>query len=75
MKTVDDFVTLLRDELALPVTADDLGRELDSVESWDSVHLLALCTVLERETGRSLPLADVLEAASLKDVYLLAVAP
>ncbi|MFE9860088.1 MULTISPECIES: acyl carrier protein [unclassified Streptomyces] len=75
MKTVDDFVTLLRDELALPVTADDLGRELDTVESWDSVHLLALCTVLERETGRSLPLADVLEAASLKDVYLLAVAP
>ncbi|MGW6206665.1 phosphopantetheine-binding protein [Streptomyces sp. NPDC055089] len=75
MKTVDDFVTLLRDELALPVTADDLGRNLDAVESWDSVHLLALCTVLERETGRSLPLADVLEAASLKDVYLLAVAP
>ncbi|MBW5248116.1 acyl carrier protein [Streptomyces poriferorum] len=75
MKTVDDFVTLLRDELALPVTADDLGRGLDTVESWDSVHLLALCTVLERETGRSLPLADVLEASSLKDVYLLAVAP
>ncbi|MER6118483.1 acyl carrier protein [Streptomyces sp. NPDC001743] len=75
MKTVDDFVTLLRDELALSVTADDLGRGLDTVESWDSVHLLALCTALERETGRSLPLADVLEAASLKDVYLLAVAP
>ncbi|MGX1676053.1 acyl carrier protein [Streptomyces sp. NPDC055400] len=75
MKTVDDFVTLLRDELALPVTADDLERGLDTVESWDSVHLLALCTVLERETGRSLPLADVLEATRLKDVYLLAVAP
>ncbi|MCM3922995.1 acyl carrier protein [Frankia sp. AiPs1] len=73
MRTVEDFVTLLRDELALPVTADDLGRDLDTVESWDSVHLLALCTILERETGRSLPFAAVLEAPSLDAVYRLAV--
>jgi aryl carrier-like protein len=72
MISVDEFVTLLRDELALPVTADDLDRGLDSVEAWDSVHLLALCTVLERETGRSLPFAEVLKAPNLAEVYRLA---
>lgn len=75
MKTVDDFVLLLRDELALSVRAEDLGHSLDTVESWDSVHLLALCTALERETGRTLSLADVLEAPSLEALYRLAVAP
>ncbi|MEU8516727.1 acyl carrier protein [Kitasatospora sp. NPDC059722] len=73
MRTIDDFVTLLRDELALPVSAEDLGRDLDTVEEWDSVHLLALCTLLERETGRSLRLSEVLEAPSLEAVYRLAV--
>ncbi|MEU3555189.1 phosphopantetheine-binding protein [Streptomyces fragilis] len=75
MKTVEDYVELLRDELALPVTAEDLGRPLDAVAAWDSVHLLTLCTLLERETGRPLSLADVLEAPSLEAVYRLAVAP
>ncbi|MFE5208767.1 phosphopantetheine-binding protein [Streptomyces sp. NPDC056600] len=75
MKTVEDYVDLLRDELALPVTAEDLGRPLDAVAAWDSVHLLTLCTLLERETGRPLSLADVLEAPSLEAVYRLAVAP
>ncbi|MFD9727305.1 phosphopantetheine-binding protein [Streptomyces sp. NPDC059072] len=75
MKTVEDFVLLLQDELALSVSAEELGRSLDTVESWDSVHLLALCTALERETGRALSLADVLEAPSLEALYRLAVAP
>lgn len=75
MRTVEDYLALLTDELALPVTAEDLGRPLDAVAAWDSVHLLTLCTVLERETGRPLSLADVLEAPSLEAVYRLAVAP
>ncbi|MGW1752485.1 acyl carrier protein [Streptomyces sp. NPDC002092] len=74
MKTVEDFLVLLHDELALSVTVEDLGRSLDTVESWDSVHLLTLCTLLERETGRPLSLADVLEAPSLEAVYRMAVA-
>jgi hypothetical protein len=75
VRTVEDYLALLTDELALPVTAEDLGRPLDAVAAWDSVHLLTLCTVLERETGRPLSLADVLEAPSLEAVYRLAVAP
>ncbi|WP_066363836.1 acyl carrier protein [Herbidospora mongoliensis] len=72
MITVEEYVALLRDQLALPVTEEDLGRSLDTVDAWDSVHLLTLCTLLERETGRPLPFARVLEAPSLAAVYELA---
>lgn len=74
MNTIDELVSLLRDEMGLPVTGEDTTRHLDDVEGWDSVHLLWLMTLLERRTGRSLPLADVLAAQSLQDIYTLAVA-
>lgn len=75
MKTIDDFVTVVRDELGLAVTNDDVSQPLDQVDGWDSVHLLTLATVLEQRTGRSLVLPDVLEAGTLEEIYLLAVRP
>jgi acyl carrier protein len=74
VNTIDDFITLLRDEMGMPVSAGDAALSLDQVAGWDSVHVLSLLSVLERRTGRSLPLADVLEAGSLEDIYRLAVA-
>ena len=73
MNTIDDFVALVRDELGLPVTHEDVGRELDQVPGWDSVHLLSLLTLLERATGRAISLPEVLEAPSLNHIYCLAV--
>lgn len=67
--TVEDFVALVRNELGLPVQAADLDRRLDTVAGWDSVHLLTLCSALERATGRRISLPDVLEADSLAGVY------
>ncbi len=69
MTTVEDFVAVLQDELGLPVTAADLGRDLDQVEDWNSLHLLSLLTVVERRTGRSVSLPDVLTATTLNDIY------
>jgi acyl carrier protein len=71
--TVEEFVGLLRDQLGLDVTADDLATGLDRLPGWDSVQLLSLCTTLERETGRGLSLPDVLDASSLGRIYELAV--
>lgn len=71
--SISDFVTLLRDDLGLALTDQDIGLELDLVAGWDSVHLLSLCTILERRTGRSLSLPDVLEAPTLERIYALAV--
>jgi acyl carrier protein len=73
VNSIDDFVALVRDELGLPVTAEDAARSLDEVPGWDSVHLLWLLTVLEQATGRRLTMPDVLEAATLEGIYGLAV--
>lgn len=71
--TVEEFVALVRDELGLPVKVADLDRSLDTVDGWDSVLLLSLCTALERATGRQLSLPEVLEANTLADIYAVAV--
>jgi acyl carrier protein len=69
VKTIDDFVLLIQHEIGLPVTAEHIGEGLDSVPGWDSLHLLTLLTALERETGRSVSMPDVLEATTLRDIY------
>ncbi|MFI6024470.1 acyl carrier protein [Amycolatopsis magusensis] len=74
MNTVDDLVTLVRDELGLPVTTSDAGRSLDELPGWDSVYLLWLLTAVEKKTGRPVSLPDLLEAGSLSDVYSLVAA-
>jgi acyl carrier protein len=72
VNTIDDFVTLVRDEIGLPVSAADVESALDQVPGWDSVHLLTLMMALERRTGRTIPMAEVLEAHSLGHIYRLA---
>lgn len=74
MNGIDDFAALLRDELGMAVTREDLGKHLDQVADWDSVHLVELLTVLERLTGHSLSLPDLLTASSLAEIYELTVA-
>jgi acyl carrier protein len=69
MNTIDEFLAVIRDELGLTATADDIGRGLDEIPGWDSIHLLWLLTVIERRTGRTVSLPDVLEARTLERVY------
>lgn len=71
--SIDEFVELLQDEIGLPVTAADVDRDLDQVAGWDSVQLLTLLTALERVTGRSISLPDVLTAASLGGIHAVVV--
>jgi acyl carrier protein len=72
MNTLEGFVDLVRDELGLRITAADVGAALDEVPGWDSLQLLELLAVLERETGRQMPLAEMLTADSLQNIYELA---
>lgn len=74
MKSIDDFVTLLGDQMGLLLTEDDLDADLDEVAGWDSAQLLQLLVLLERETGRTIPVPQLLEARTLTAVYDLAVA-
>lgn len=74
MNDVEDFVALLRDELGMAVTREDLDKHLDQVADWDSAHLVELVTLLERETGRGVSVPDVLSASSLAEIHRIAVA-
>jgi acyl carrier protein len=73
VNTVDEFVTLVCDEVGLQITAADMDAGFDQVPGWDSVHLLTLMMALERSTGRTLSMPALLEAPSLGHVYRLAV--
>lgn len=74
MNDVNDLIALLRDQLGLPVAAEDAHLRLDQVPGWDSVHVLWLITVLERDAGRRVSLPALLEANSIQEIYDLAVA-
>ncbi|PKV83838.1 acyl carrier protein [Streptomyces sp. TLI_146] len=63
------FCALLEDELGIRLAPEDLDRPLDDVAEWDSVHLLRLVTVVENVTGRRVPVADLLEAATFQQMY------
>ncbi|GAA3012300.1 acyl carrier protein [Kitasatospora sp. NPDC127116] len=73
MKSLDEFAELIGDQLGVPITVEDLHRDIDEVPGWDSLHVMWLLTVLERETGRRLSLPQVIEAPTLAHVHRLAV--
>ncbi|MFE7200185.1 phosphopantetheine-binding protein [Pseudonocardia alni] len=65
----DRFVSLLRDELGLDLSAADLDTPFDALAGWDSVLLLRLLGVAEPLTGRRAPMIEVLEANDLRGVH------
>jgi acyl carrier protein len=73
MNDVNDLIGLVREQLGLPLTAEDADRGLDEIPGWDSVHVLWLITVLERDTGSRISLPELLEATSLQSIFDLAV--
>lgn len=66
--TADELLTLVRDDLGLPLEGDDLGSDLDTVLAWDSLQMLRLATAVEARTGRPTRLAVLLECRTLDDV-------
>jgi hypothetical protein len=72
MITLEQFAGLVRDEVGVALAEGDVERGFDDLPGWDSLHLLALLPVLERVSGRSVPLPDLLTAPSLSAVYRLA---
>ncbi|WP_431038420.1 acyl carrier protein [Streptomyces sp. P6-2-1] len=69
MLSQSDFIRIVRDELALPLVDTDLESDLDQVVDWDSLHVLQLVVALENETGRRVPVAQLLQARTLSGIY------
>jgi acyl carrier protein len=72
--SIDALLGLVRDDLGLPVSGDQVDRDLAELPGWDSMHLLWLVTVLERETGHAISVIDLLEARSLAELHDVVVA-
>ncbi|MFI6011166.1 phosphopantetheine-binding protein [Streptomyces sp. CA-251387] len=72
---IAEFRLLLEEELGLRVRADDLDRPLDDFPDWDSVLLLRLVTVVEDVVGRRVPVADVLQARTFRQMYEVVAGP
>ncbi|MCX4706081.1 phosphopantetheine-binding protein [Streptomyces sp. NBC_01352] len=69
LSDAEEFRTLLEEELGLPVRAEDLDRPLDDFPDWDSVLLLRLVTVVENLVGRPIPVVDLLETRTFRQMY------
>ncbi|MDQ1050938.1 phosphopantetheine-binding protein [Streptomyces sp. V4I2] len=65
----EEFRTLLEEELGLPIRPEDLDRPLDDFPDWDSVLLLRLVTVVENLVGRPIPVVDLLETRTFRQMY------
>jgi acyl carrier protein len=73
--TFEDFARLVRDELGLVLTDEELSADLDRIADWDSMQLLRLVGVLERRTGHRVPIGALLEARSLAAIHTLVATP
>jgi acyl carrier protein len=69
--TKTEFARLVRDDVGIDVGVDDLDRSFDELDGWDSVHLLTMAVTLERTTGATIALPDVLQARNLASIYEL----
>jgi hypothetical protein len=67
--SLDDFLALVKDEIGLSFTVADSELSFDRLPDWDSVLLLALLGAVERATGRTVSLPDILAAETLGGVY------
>jgi acyl carrier protein len=66
--TEEDFLHLVRDELALPLGGgpeDSLDRGLH----WDSLTVLKLVAEVERRTGNRVPVGRLVRSRDLRTVY------
>ncbi|NED88369.1 acyl carrier protein [Streptomyces sp. SID11233] len=66
------FLQAVREELGLVLGDEDADTELDLLPDWDSLHLMRLVMLLERERGHAVPVADVLHARTLREIHELA---
>lgn len=70
MISENDFLHLVRDELALPLGENtDGGSDLNRPIHWDSLLMLKLVAAVERRTGNRVSVGKLLRNRNLQSVY------
>jgi acyl carrier protein len=67
----NDFIRIIRDELKLPLANADLESDFDQVVSWRSIHVVRLAVLLEKRTGRRIPVSALFEERTPSGIYSL----
>ncbi|MFN8075584.1 MAG: hypothetical protein U0Q15_09210 [Kineosporiaceae bacterium] len=70
----DEFLTLIRDELKLPLPAstdspDGTDPGLDRTVAWDSLLVLKLVSAVAKRTGRRVAVGKLLKDRNLRSIY------
>jgi acyl carrier protein len=70
---MERFIFLLSEILNLP--ADQVSPEtvLDKIETWDSMAMVQFLAMADLEYNKNIIIEDLLEAATVKDLYSLGV--
>lgn len=71
MLTQTDFISIVRDQLRLPLANADLERDFDQVVNWRSIHLVRLFVAVEKRTGLRVPVARLFEERTVRGIYTL----
>lgn len=75
MMTQDDFISIVRDQLRLPLANADLENDFDQEVNWRSIHLVRLFVEVEKKTGQRVPVARLFEERTVRGIYDLFAAP
>lgn len=73
MYTVVDLISLANEHLGTDLEPEDAIRDLAELPCWDSVNLLRLVSLLETELARPVPVAEILQARTLGEIWTAAV--
>jgi acyl carrier protein len=65
----DEFIAMIRHELALPLEVTDPDTGFDQVVSWDSMQMLQLVVAVEARIGHRLPVGRLLANRNLGVIY------
>lgn len=69
MNNVAEFLAFINAVMAIDTTKEQLDLPLVEVEGWDSVNAVRLMSRLEKTLNIRLPMADYLQATTLRQLY------
>ncbi|MCC3704999.1 acyl carrier protein [Rouxiella badensis] len=69
MNTPSEFLSFINGYMATDATEEELDVPLVNLENWDSINAVRLMSRLEKELNVRLPVADYLQANTLRQLF------
>ncbi|MCC3735239.1 phosphopantetheine-binding protein [Rouxiella badensis] len=69
MNTPSEFLSFINGYMTTDATEEELDVPLVNLENWDSINAVRLMSRLEKELNVRLPVADYLQANTLRQLF------